>query len=114
MACSNFVCFLRPSVSVEFTPHLRFSLAVMGPVTLGWCFALIAAVKVSEDLNENNQKMLWLWVTIGVLIWFIIDSVLSVATGFWRNVIPNAGYIIAYLVPLLKSKVLSGSSQSNR
>jgi len=51
----TFFSFPRPGIPAEFTPHLRFSPAVMGPVTLG------------------------------VLTWFIIDSILLVATGFCDN-----------------------------
>jgi hypothetical protein len=98
--------FLQPNIPSEFTPHLRFLLAVMGPVTLGWCVTLIGAIKVSDHLSENMQKYLWGWVTLGVLTWFIIDSTLSVATGFWRNTIPNTTYIVAYFIPLFQSGVM--------
>jgi hypothetical protein len=98
--------FLRPDVPADFTPHLRFALAVMGPVTLGWCVTLIGMIKVSEHLPVSAQKHLWGWFTLGVLTWFIIDSTMSVATGFWRNTIPNIAYMVAYLIPLLKSGVM--------
>lgn len=98
--------FLYPSMEAEFTPHLRFSLAVMGPVTLGWCFTLIGAVQVSNYVRPEGQKVLWFWVTLGALTWFVIDSLLSVTTGFWRNVIPNTLYITTYLIILLKSGVM--------
>ncbi|MCJ8499855.1 hypothetical protein [Desulfatitalea alkaliphila] len=98
--------FLRPDIPADFTPHLRFSLAVLGPVTLGWCFTLIGVIKASDHLPDATHKYIWTWVTLGVLTWFIIDSILSVATGFWRNTIPNITYLVAYLIPLFQSGVM--------
>lgn len=98
--------FLRPDIPADFTPHLRFSLAVKGPVTLGWCFTLIGVVKASDHLPDGTHKYIWGWVMLGVLTWFIIDSILSVATGFWRNTIPNITYVVAYLIPLFQSGVM--------
>ncbi len=90
----------------EMTPFLRFCLAVMGPVTLGWCLTLFAAITAANRLDHAAARPVWMLITAGAVTWFVIDSALSVATGFWRNVIPNTGYLIAYLLPVLRTGVL--------
>ncbi|WP_176473195.1 hypothetical protein [Sphingomonas lenta] len=48
---------------VEMSGPLRFCLAVMGPVTVGWCFALLAAVAASDQLGARARPV-WLLVTV--------------------------------------------------
>lgn len=91
---------------LEMTDHLRFSLAVMGPVTLGWCLTLFAAINAAEKLPSDQARSVWHLVTAGVLVWFVIDSILSVATGFSLNIVPNTILLVAYLLPLFASGVL--------
>ena len=98
---------LGGGVDVEMTPHLRFALAVMGPVTLGWALTLIGAAEATRHLPAPMARQTWLWITAGVLSWMVIDSILSVTTGFARNLIPNAIYVIAYLIPVIRSGVLN-------
>ena len=91
---------------LEMTPHLRFALAVMGPVTLGWCLTLLGASEASRSLPRPAARILWIWITAGVLAWALIDSILSVATGFALNLAPNALYVAAFVVPVYFSGVL--------
>lgn len=42
------LAFLGGDKELVMTPHLRFSLAVMGPVTLGWSLALLGAASLAE------------------------------------------------------------------
>lgn len=98
---------LGSGVDVEMTPHLRFALAVMGPVTLGWALTLIGAAEATRHLPVPMARQTWLWITAGVLSWMVIDSILSVTIGFARNLIPNAIYVIAYLIPVIRSGVLN-------
>ena len=44
------------------------------------------------------------------VIWFVIDGLLSPATGFALNNLPNTALAIAYLVPLLASGVLKSEA----
>lgn len=93
------------------TDHLRFSLAVMGPVTLGWCITLFGAIRAVEQLDHAAARPVWFILTLATLTWFTVDSILSVATGFWPNLIPNTIYVAAFLVPVLASGVLSQSDR---
>ena len=90
----------------ELEPHMSFSLAVLGAVTIGWCLTLLAAVKAANQLNKQQSKSVWGMVTVSVVNWYVIDSILSIATGFLLNVVPNTMYITAFLLPVIRSGVL--------
>lgn len=91
---------------LDMTAHLRFSLAVMGPVTLGWCLTLLGATEAARKLPRDAARVLWGWITAGVLGWALIDSILSVSTGFALNIVPNLLYVITYAIPIYASGVL--------
>lgn len=85
----------------------RFSLAVLGAVTLGWAVAFYAAISAAHQLGASGARV-WRLITLSVVLWFVIDSGLSVATGYGLNAAPNAVFLLAYLVPVLRSGVLKG------
>jgi hypothetical protein len=80
-----------------FDPTLRLSLAVMGCVSIGWATAMLAVMLVAFRMGDQARP-LWSAVTLGVLVWFVTDSALSVATGFGLNVVPNVALLVTYLV----------------
>jgi hypothetical protein len=91
----------------EWTQHLRFSLALMGAVTMGWGVTYLALFSAAHRLGGDAAPV-WRLATFGMLVWFVIDSSLSVATGFWLNAVSNTGLAIGYLVPVLASGVMGG------
>lgn len=93
----------------EWTSQLRFSVALLGAVTAGWGVTFIAVFMAAHRLGAGAAPV-WRMATLGVLAWFVVDSVLSVMTGFWLNAVSNTGLVIGYLVPVLWSGVMSGRS----
>lgn len=89
-----------------FAPHLKFKLAVVGAICIGWAIGLAGAVQVTAGLAAPLARQLWACLTAGVLVWFVMDSTLSVATGFGRNVVPNLLLLGSYLAGVLGSGVL--------
>lgn len=73
---------------LTFTPVLRFSLALMGAVTIGWAATLYGLVRAACTMGESGRPM-WNAITAGMVTWFVIDCSLSIATGFGLNVVPN-------------------------
>ncbi len=97
-----------------FEPHLRFSLAVLGAVTMGWSLMLLAVVRVTNQLDYAVNQTLWTGITASIVVWYVIDSVSSVATGFWPNAVSNTVFLVAFLIPVVSSGVLSGESGTTR
>jgi hypothetical protein len=92
---------------LQLDSHMRFSLAVLGAVTIGWSLTLLAAVQAANRLGKRLGKPIWILVTASVVSWYVIDSSLSIATGFGLNAIPNTVFMAAFLLPVIRSGVLS-------
>lgn len=90
---------------LTWTPHLRFSVALMGAVTMGWGLTFFAVFAAAHQLGDRATTV-WRLVTASALVWFVIDSALSVATGFALNAVSNAGLLVGYFIPVLASGVL--------
>ena len=92
-----------------FDPALRFSLGVMGGVTIGWAVTLWVLVRAACDPGQGAREM-WNAITAGMIAWFVIDSSLSIATGFGLNVVPNALLFVMYPIGLMGSGALRKSA----
>lgn len=97
---------LGGQLELTWTPHLRFSVALMGAVTMGWAVTFFAAFSAAHRLGDQ-AAIIWRWITGSLLVWFVVDSALSVATGFALNAVSNAGLLVGYLIPVLASGALS-------
>jgi hypothetical protein len=92
-----------PAEGDVFAPHgMRFSVALMGAVSLGWGFTVLFLLPAIHAAGASA----WRGLTAAVLIWFVVDSSFSVATGFALNVVPNIGLLVFYFIPLLASGAL--------
>jgi hypothetical protein len=81
---------------------LRFSVALMGAVTLGWGATILLLLPAIHAAGASA----WRGLTLALVIWYVVDGTLSVATGFVLNIVPNTVLAITYLVPLLVSGAL--------
>lgn len=88
-----------------FDAHLRFSVGLMGAVTLGWGLTLFATVNAAHDLAERAAPV-WRMLTASVIAWYVIDCTISIATGFALNAASNTLLMLGYLAPVLMTGVL--------
>jgi hypothetical protein len=98
--------------AMEWTPQLRFSVALMGAVTMGWGVTCLALFMAAHRLGDAAGPV-WRTATAGMILWFVIDSILSVATGFWLNVVSNTGLAIGYFVPVIASGAMRSASPAS-
>lgn len=98
---------------VAFDPdaHTQFSLAVLGAVTIGWSLTLLAAVQAAHQLGDQARSV-WILITSSVVVWYVIDTALSLATGFGLNAIPNTLFLMAFLLPIIRGDVLKSPSRA--
>jgi pheromone shutdown protein TraB len=83
-------------------PGHRFSVALMGAVTMGWGLTILFLLPAIHAAGASA----WRGLTAAMVIWFVIDGALSAATGFALNNVPNTALAIAFLVPLIASGAL--------
>lgn len=89
---------LDGSGTLSWQPELRFALALMGAVTLGWGATVLAVVRGTAQMPAAQSLALWRGITAALLLWYVVDSTLSIATGFWRNALSNTVLIGWYLL----------------
>lgn len=90
---------------LDWTDHLRFSVALMGAVTIGWGITFAAAFDAAHRLGDAAAPV-WRMITVAVAVWFVIDGALSIATGFALNVVSNTALLIGYLLPVIATGAL--------
>jgi hypothetical protein len=83
-------------------PAMRFALALQGALTIGWMLTLMAAIKGAEAVGPA----LWRKILVAMLAWYVIDSAISVMTGFPMNAVSNTLLTIGFLIPVIGSGVL--------
>ncbi len=83
-------------------PGMRFTLAVLGGVMVGWGITLMALIQVAGVVGRPA----WRGLTAALLAWYVIDSSLSVVTGYPLNALANTGFLLLFLVPVLASGAL--------
>ncbi len=91
--------------------HMRFTLAVLGAVLIGWSLTLLGASRVAHRLGGEHGRAAWRWVAVALVGWFAIDSTLSVLTGFPLNAVMNVIFLLAFLAPMVRSGVLTDATR---
>jgi hypothetical protein len=96
-AAINDALWSRPELPPEVETYHRFVHAVLGATIAGWALALVLVVR--HALAER-QPWAW-WCVLGsTLVWFVPDTIASVAYGVWPNAIFNVGCLVALVAPL--------------
>ena len=104
---------MGPVRDVPMPAELRFAIALMGAVTLGWGLTALAAICTAIRLGPDGRG-LWIGILASVLVWFAVDSSLSIATGFALNAVSNSIILAAFLLPVLLSGVLGQGGSTTR
>jgi hypothetical protein len=89
--------------------HMRVSLAVLGGVCVGWSITLLATFQAAHALKGAAAASVWRLTVFGLITWYVIDSTLSVMTGFWINGAVNTLFFLALLTPIIRSGVLKNA-----
>ena len=93
---------LQAPDELVFTPSMRFTLGVLGAISIGWATTMLMVLLAAFQLGDRARQI-WLSLTVGLATWFIIDSSISIATGFGLNLFPNVFLIVTYLIPVFVS-----------
>lgn len=97
----------NPAASVPFDATMRFSIGLMGAVSIGWGLTLLTTIRAALALGREGRAV-WGGVVTATLIWYVIDSSLSVATGFALNAVSNTVLLLGLLLPLWRTGMLGG------
>jgi hypothetical protein len=95
-------CGFGPSESIdtkEVRDYLRLPYMVLGAVMAGWTILMIQIV--IGPLKEGNP---WAWTFLvrSLVLWFVLDSGMSLVLGYASHAIFNVPFVIALGVPLFR------------
>lgn len=103
-ATRTLLTIMGGGTALEMTAPLRFAVGLMGAVTLGWGLSLLAIASVSHRLDPAVARTLWHRIAIGFGIWYVVDCIISIATGFALNALSNTLILAAFLAILWSDK----------
>lgn len=91
------------SVPAAAQPYVVFVYRVLGAVMLGWMLALLAIVRTAFRRGEP-----WAWWAIATSVggWLVIDTTASLLSSFPGNALLNAGFGLAFAVPLVAARTM--------
>lgn len=111
-AAAVFALFGNP-FPVEPDRYLRFTTSLMGAVTFGWAVTYYAAFRAAWLLEPSAAAPVWRILTIGAVVWYVIDSWASVANGFALNAVSNTVVVGLFLVAVVASGALRGQEAAD-
>jgi hypothetical protein len=89
--------------NVAFESRTRFTAGVRGAVRSGWAITIFGMIKAAE----TSGAPVWRALTTAMVVWYVIDSALSIFSGFPLNAVSNTVFLVTFLVPVLATNVLS-------
>lgn len=82
-------------------PGMRFAVGVLGAILMGWGLTVLAMVR-----TPAVPGVLWRGLTLALVAWFVVDSLVSILAGYPLNAVLNAVFLATYLIPVRASGVL--------
>lgn len=75
-----------------------FLYGLVGAIVIGWMAPMIY---LAHGPIRRGDKTAFNVFCLTIAIWFVIDSLVSIATGFWQNAASNVSLVVLFIVPLL-------------
>ncbi len=81
--------------------YVAFAFGVLGAVMVGWMALMVGII-----LGPFRRCEPWSWNILAgpLVIWFILDTGHSIASGFWQNAIVNVAFLVSFMVPLMATR----------
>ena len=98
--------FLPGEVDAPAGNTASFAMGVTGAVLSGW--ATIMLVMLTSRRASALQETWWA-LTAGLVIWFVVDGIVSIAAGALGNLVLNLGFVVLYAPPLIATRPGRGS-----
>lgn len=75
----------------------NFLYGILGAVMIGWGVMMFGIIYVPF---RRGERWAWLTLTIGLVVWYVVDSIASAASGVYLNIILNTSFLLMYGIPL--------------
>jgi len=78
-----------------------FALGVTGAVMVGWAAMMLVLL---FDRRKTTWPTVWGALTVGLVAWFAVDTVVSASVGATGNLVLNAGFFAMFAPPLVATR----------
>ena len=80
----------------------RKTAAILGAVMLGWSISMWGLIRAGERGDVHS----WRALCASVLIWWLVDSAVSIAVGYPVNALSNTILVMLFFIPIVGSGML--------
>jgi len=82
-----------------------FAMGVTGAVLVGWA-AMMLVLLTSRSTSSLPDT--WRALAIGLVAWFVVDGIVSIAAGAFGNLVLNLGFVALFAPPLTATRPGAG------
>lgn len=85
------------AVFPDAVDYIAFTYGILGIVMIGWSVLLLAVVAIPFQRREA-----WAWwaLALSVGVWYVIDTLFSIVTGYAANAVLNTVFAVVFVIPL--------------
>jgi len=83
-----------------------FAMGVTGAVLVGWA-AMMLVLLTSRSTSSLPDT--WRALAVGLVAWFVVDGIVSIAAGAFGNLVLNLGFVVLFAPPLIATRPGAGS-----
>jgi hypothetical protein len=88
---------MKTILSNSAVSYILFTYRVLGAVMVGWMISLLFILAGSF---RQKQREGWYAVTGSIVVWFLLDSGVSISAGYWQNAVFNVVFFVLFIIPL--------------
>ncbi len=77
--------------------YVYFLYGLVGAITIGW---MIPMLYLANGPIRAGDKTAFKVFGLTLAIWFVVDSLVSIANGFWQNAASNVSLALLFVIPL--------------
>lgn len=82
-----------------------FAMGVTGAVLVGWAGMMLVLL---TSRSTSSLPDTWRALAIGLVAWFVVDGIVSIAAGAFGNLVLNLGFVVLFAPPLIATRPGAG------
>jgi len=88
-----------------------FAMGVAGAVMVGWAATMLILLR---SQSTSALPLTWRALTVGLLAWFVVDGIVSIASGATGNLALNVVFLALFAPPLIATRPGRGSEAADQ
>ena len=95
------VLYLPGALAASAGEGATFAIGVMGAVMAGWGATMLI---VLADSDTASEPVVWRALTGGLLVWFVVDGIVTIAVGAPGNLVLSAAFVAMFAPALIATR----------